>query len=264
MQHSSQTSPSSVVNLTFHGLGVPPRRLDAGESDVWLDQDHFFRVLDHVPTDGSVVITFDDGNVSDLQIALPALLARGLSATFFVCAGLIGKPGYLSQDDIGALLRAGMKIGSHGLMHRGWRAMDRSLAVEEIPQAKSILETVTGYPITKAACPFGAYDRVSLRQLRACGFTSIYTSDRGRARRGRWLQPRNTIRRSDPADIVDQLGRLSAADPHQVLRRVRQLAKRAYPLWDDGRPLEFAPLKNTPADAEMRPDASAAGDRGLH
>jgi len=34
-----------------------------------------------------VQLSFDDGNRSDVGIALPALLERELSATFFVVAG---------------------------------------------------------------------------------------------------------------------------------------------------------------------------------
>ena len=45
-------------------------------------------------------ISFDDGNASDLEIGLPALLERGLTATFFVLAGRLGRPGSLDADEV--------------------------------------------------------------------------------------------------------------------------------------------------------------------
>src|ERR1035441_8513231 len=74
------------------------------------------------------VLTFDDGYRGVFERALPALLARGFSATVFVVADRIGgvndwdgeTPGepLLSADEIRALHAAGVEIGSHGATHR--------------------------------------------------------------------------------------------------------------------------------------------------
>ena len=40
---------------------------------MWLDPDRFLRVLDSVVGRDDVRITFDDGNASDVEHALPAL-----------------------------------------------------------------------------------------------------------------------------------------------------------------------------------------------
>lgn len=45
-----------------------------------------------------IELTFDDGNASDLTIAAPALQARGLAASFFVCASRIGQAGDLGAE----------------------------------------------------------------------------------------------------------------------------------------------------------------------
>ena len=45
-------------------------------------------------------ISFDDGNASDLDIALGALLERGLVGSFFVVAGRIGSRGSLDSDGL--------------------------------------------------------------------------------------------------------------------------------------------------------------------
>ena len=81
-----------VINLTVHGIGPAERELDPCEDDTWVSIEQFERVLDAVVGRDDVRVTFDDGNASDVTIALPRLLDRGLTAEFFVLAGLLGKP----------------------------------------------------------------------------------------------------------------------------------------------------------------------------
>ena len=112
------------MTLTFHGVGEPPRVLDRGEADVWVSKKRFAALLDAAAERNDVRITFDDGNVSDLEHALPALRARGLEATFFIVAGRIGTPGFVDASGVRQLAAAGMEIGSHGMRHRPWRRLD--------------------------------------------------------------------------------------------------------------------------------------------
>src|SRR5947209_4933290 len=100
--------------LTFHGVGSTDRQLDPGEADVWVDHHQFLALLDRVAGRDDVQITFDDGNASDLELGLPALSDRGLTATFFVVAGRLEAPGFLDEPDVRSLRDAGMQIGSHG------------------------------------------------------------------------------------------------------------------------------------------------------
>src|SRR3954471_13664576 len=107
--------PARVINLTVHGIGDPPRdrTLDPGEDRTWVTVEQFEQVLDAVVGRPDVRLTFDDGNASDVEIALPRLLERGLSAEFFVLTGLLGEPGRLAVDDARLLREAGMRVGSH-------------------------------------------------------------------------------------------------------------------------------------------------------
>ena len=106
------------INLTFHGIGEPPRALDPGEENVWVAHDRFVALLDSVAGREDVRITFDDGNASDVEQALPALVDRELDATFFVVAGRLGEPTFLDATGVRELAAAGMGIGCHGMRHR--------------------------------------------------------------------------------------------------------------------------------------------------
>src|SRR3954470_2683415 len=140
-----------AINLTFHGIGEPGRRLDPGESDVWVTREQFLAHLDAAAGRDDVRITFDDGNASDLEHALPALRERGLTATFFVVAGRLGQPTFLDAAGVRELAGAGMRIGCHGMRHRPWRGLDQRTLDEELVQAKRVLEAIIERPVAEAA-----------------------------------------------------------------------------------------------------------------
>jgi peptidoglycan/xylan/chitin deacetylase (PgdA/CDA1 family) len=221
----SATVPQRQINLTFHGIGDPARPLDRAEADVWLEGAQFVSVLDAIGRRDDVRISFDDGNASDLEHALPALRERGLRATFFICAGRLGQPGFVDADGVRRLRSAGMSIGSHGMNHVSWRGLNRSETRREIIQAKRALEDTVEEPVVEASCPFGAYDRRSLSALRAAGFKRVYASDGGPATPQDWLVARNTMHRWDSAESVERLldGSNAGVSP---ARRAKRWVKR--------------------------------------
>lgn len=215
-----------MINLTFHGIGEPGRRLEQGERDTWVTRDQFHSVLDCAVGREDVVITFDDGNASDLELALPALRARGLTATFFVIAGRLVVPRFLDGAGVRALAAAGMEIGCHGMHHRRWRGLDQSALREELVEAKAILEQTVEKAVTQAACPFGSYDRGVLRALRRCGYHHVFTSDGGLARPGDFLQARNSVGPHDASRLLEQVSARDASLSSVGRRRAKLAIKR--------------------------------------
>jgi len=191
-----------IVHICFHGIGVPGADVAAADEDYFVSEKLFRTVLDEIRDRPEVELSFDDGYASDIEIALPAMTARGLRARFFPLAGRLGKRGYLSADAVGEITSAGMTIGSHGMTHRSWRGMSSDVQQEELVAARDILATAAGCAVDTAACPFGAYDRGVLRALRAQGYTAVFTSDRRRAAPGAWLQPRYSVHRDDTLQAI--------------------------------------------------------------
>jgi peptidoglycan/xylan/chitin deacetylase (PgdA/CDA1 family) len=184
--------------LSLHGIGTPHGGVSANESFFWVTRETLTMLLDCIVAAASstnipVFITFDDGNVSDAAIALPELAKRELKATFFICAGRIGAPHYLDQLALKELLAAGMEIGTHGKDHRNWRYLDDATLHAELGDARHRIEDMCGITVTKAAIPFGSYDRRLLQRLRREQFEYVYTSDRGLARSEAWLKSRDTV-----------------------------------------------------------------------
>lgn len=199
---------TSIVN--FHGIGRPGRELEDGEESYWVERDEFFRVLDAVTDRPEIELTFDDGNESDISIALPALKERGLTATFYPLAGRLDASGSLTGSDVARLTREGMGIGSHGWRHQPWPTMSESDVALELVDAREALSEVSGIAIEDAALPMGQYNRKVLRQLRAAGYVSVVNSDRRNERRRGWLRPRFTFAARDT--VHGLLAEMAAAD----------------------------------------------------
>jgi peptidoglycan/xylan/chitin deacetylase (PgdA/CDA1 family) len=215
-----------TINLTFHGIGAPKRRLDAGERNVWVSRDRFVSLLDLVRARDDVAISFDDGNLSDVEHAMPALSERGLVATFFVVAGRLGTPHFVDEEAVRVLAAEGMEIGCHGMGHRPWRGLDEQALREELVDARTALERVIERPVTRAACPFGSYDRRVLRTLRGCGYERVYTSDGGTARPTDFLQARNSIGVNDDSTVLERIAAVDSTGRRALGRRAKLAIKR--------------------------------------
>ncbi|MBC2931413.1 polysaccharide deacetylase family protein [Nocardioides sp. zg-1228] len=210
-------SAARVVHLCFHGIGRPARDLEDGEEPYWITADTYQRVLDEVAGDPRVRLSFDDGNASDLEIGLPALVERGLTATFYVLAARLDRPGSLARGDVRELSRAGMTIGSHGMDHRPWRGLLPAGVRRELVEARAILAEAAGQQVDRAALPLGRYDRRTLGHLRRLGYASVASSDRRWSTDSAWLQPRFSVRSHDTPHSV----RREMLTPQPLGQRVR-------------------------------------------
>jgi peptidoglycan/xylan/chitin deacetylase (PgdA/CDA1 family) len=217
--------------LTFHGLGPPGGHVDAAERPFWIGEAAFAAAIGRATADRTVEITFDDGNLSDLSIALPRLLEAGLTARFFVLAGRIGRPGYLAATDLAALHRAGMTIGSHGADHVDWRRASDAGLRRELHDARRAIEDALGAAVTEASIPFGAFDARVLGALAAAGYRRVYSSSGGLAGTGAWLVPRNTVQVDRPVEAV--LDRLASwrARATSAFRNPLRAWKHGLPPW---------------------------------
>jgi len=218
-------SATTVHNVSFHGVGEPPRPLDHGEAMVWLRTDRFAAILDALHGRDDVRLSFDDSNRSDVDVALPLLLERGMTATFFVLAGRLEDPHHLGVDDLRRLRDAGMTIGSHGLHHIDWRRCEADALARELAESRTILEDAVGDVVDQAAIPFGSYDRRVLAQARRDGrYARMYTSDSGPARAGAWLQPRTSV-------ANDGVAPSALAQPPGVAARAERTLKGLVKRW---------------------------------
>ena len=194
--------------LMYHGLHAAPD--DAGRFDpvYSVAPDDFRKQLDWLVAHGyravrlrdldalegsikPVVISFDDGDVSNFTIALPLLKERGFAAEFFVTADFIDQHGMLAAADARALADAGMGVQSHGCTHRYLEDLDDAALASELRDSKQRLERLAGREVDALALPGGRGGERERRLARELGYRHVLNSAPGvnRIRRdGKYLE----------------------------------------------------------------------------
>ena len=124
----------------------------------------------------AVVVTFDDGAETDLVIAAPVLRDAGFGATFYVTCEHLGRPGWLTTQQLKELADQGFEIGSHAMTHRYLQDLTTPEIREELSGSKKRLEDLTGKPVAHFTCPGGRWDRRVAEEARAAGYESLVTS----------------------------------------------------------------------------------------
>ena len=178
--------------LMLHGIGPVPAHIDGGERPYWITEQMFAFILAEMPVHGAR-LTFDDGNDSDARIALPKLIKAGLTAAFFIPSDRIGTPGYVTENDIRTMHRAGMEIGSHGCAHLNWLQAGDGEIANDVTRSIERLARIIDAPVRSVAMPYGSCDRRVLAVLRRLGVGRVHSSFRGPDVEG-WLVRRDCIK----------------------------------------------------------------------
>jgi len=188
-------SSSHIVFLMYHELEVAGRKLCQSEPGyvryilpleifrrqmAWIKESGW-RGLNvdeaiRYPVEPGVCITFDDGCETDLIAAAPVLREFGFSATFFLTAGFLGTPGYLSAGQVRDLDAQGFQIGCHSMTHPYLSDLTEPELKREVVDAKLQIENIVGHPIEHFSCPGGRYDQRTLDMARHAGFTTVANS----------------------------------------------------------------------------------------
>ena len=175
-------SRPAVPILNYHAVGASDRssafNLTAPEFEQQLDWlvsagYHTVSLEDVVRRsnlDHAVALTFDDGSDDALRVVLPELRKRGMKATFFIITGLVGMPGYLTWDEVRALDKAGMSIGSHTAHHQRLPELPEDRAREELAGSRLELERQLGHPVELLAYPYNALRRKTVALARDAGY----------------------------------------------------------------------------------------------
>lgn len=120
-----------------------------------------------------VSLTFDDGDADNFTLA-PLLQQYGVRATFYIPSGLVGRPGYMTWDQLKALQAGGSEIGGHSLDHIKLQGLDTTRLKHEICDDRQNLID-HGFAPVSFAYPFGNYDDSVQAMLKDCGYRGART-----------------------------------------------------------------------------------------
>ena len=132
----------------------------------------------------SLAITVDDGFADFARNAWPELRRRGLPATLYVTAGLVGGSSrwlaplgagdlpMLDGEELTELAEQGCEIGAHSLTHPELDCLPLDRAEREVRGSKEVLEDLLDRPVRSFAYPHGYHDRWVRRLVVDAGFES--------------------------------------------------------------------------------------------
>lgn len=125
-----------------------------------------------------VMLTFDDGDLTQYTNALPVLDKYGFKASFYIMTVAIGRRGkqhYMDKAQLKDLSDKGHVIAAHTWDHQNVKKLvtpeDWKTQLEE-PKAK--LEEITGKPVRHFAYPFGLWKEESLPEVKKRGYLTAY------------------------------------------------------------------------------------------
>ena len=126
-----------------------------------------------------VLLTFDDGYTDNYTVALPILQRFGFTATFFIISGKVGKPDYMSWDQIVSLDRQGMDIGSHTVDHRDLAILSEAALQGELASSAAAIAGHLGHPVYWFCYPSGDLNPRVVEDVRAAGYLLATTEKVG-------------------------------------------------------------------------------------
>lgn len=221
-----QVKKPVLVVLAFHGVTDKPSfpwEIYPDTLENFLSQ---FKRYDYLPVDPvsfsemfqhgfssrNFLLTFDDGLKTSAETIKRLFRERGIKSVFFIVTDLIGKPGYVSAQDISELQNSfGCHIALHGKRHYEVTKIinEGHNLTAELEQARKDLGSITGNNIEWYAYPFGDYNASAAACIASTGIKMAFTidgtdiseaSDRMLIPRVMYLKGAKEAGEADPAD----------------------------------------------------------------
>lgn len=166
---------------------------DNGYTTISLDDFMAFQNGDKLLPAKPILITFDDGFMSNYLYAFPILKKYSMTATIFVTPdqqsqnfkkyAAVDAP--LTPAQIKEMSDYGISIESHAMTHRNLTELDPDIIRWELEESKRVLETITKKPVRYLAIPSGCYNKTIERLAKGAGYQAVF---------GRLLKGSNNFR----------------------------------------------------------------------
>lgn len=149
----------------------------------------------------TIYITFDDAYIDVLTQAVPILVQHNIPFTVFISPGFLGKPKYLTIENLRELSRMPLcTIGAHTVSHLMLRSTPQEKASYEIKESGKILSDYIGKPVEFFAYPYGslyACSKKNCLQVKSAGykmgFSTLNCSVTTTLLKSKWFLPRQNV-----------------------------------------------------------------------
>ncbi len=157
------------------------------------------------------VLTFDDGFKSVYENAFRVLKEFSFTATIFLTTGYINSTfvnfPMLNWDEIEEMNAYGIEFGAHTVTHPFLTRLTQNEALKEILDSKKIIEKRLGKKVNFFCYPYGDYNEVTKKIVKAAGFKGACTIEFGRWKAG------------DDCFAIKRLG-LNRISPHDYTAQI--------------------------------------------
>lgn len=140
-------------------------------------EDYYDYVNEEKPLpDNPVIITFDDGYMSNYQYGYPVLKELGMKATIFVVTGTTGAVmetsyPHFTWSEAREMEQSGViSIQSHSHLHRDIATLEPNDIVREIRLSKYLIETNLNKECFVLAYPYGSFNDFARQTAAAAGY----------------------------------------------------------------------------------------------
>lgn len=158
-----------------------------------------------------VVLTFDDGYLSDYTVALPALRRHGWPGVLDLAVKNLS-PGDIERWQVRRLVDADWEIAAHTISHVDLTTVGPARLQREVAGSRVALQRMFGVRVDFFCYPLGHLDARVVAAVRVAGYLGATTENLGLARPGeRFALPRIRVGPGEgAAGVAAQLGRLGA------------------------------------------------------
>jgi peptidoglycan/xylan/chitin deacetylase (PgdA/CDA1 family) len=121
-----------------------------------------------------ILLSFDDTDLDQFTVGYPEMKKYGFRGMFFIMTVSLGKPHYMSREQVRTLSEDGNTIGSHTWDHHNVKKYEGNDWITQLDKPTRQLEQITGKNIRYFAYPFGLWNTAAFPELKKRGFVAAF------------------------------------------------------------------------------------------
>ncbi len=164
---------------------------DSGYETILPDQLYNYLVYNDELPAKPIMLTFDDSIEGQYTIGVPEMDKYGFKGVFFLMTISIGKPRYMTKENIKDLADKGHAMESHTWDHHMVTKLKGDDFEKQFGGANKTIEDITGKKVTYFAYPFGIWGAPVFPELEKAGYKMSFILSTKRDS----VNPLQTVRR---------------------------------------------------------------------
>ncbi len=169
---SAKASPNTIAYTTTPKRFAEQMKAlhDNGFQTISPDELYLYLVHDRRLPPKPILITFDDTQAEQFTLAVAEMNKYNFKGVFFIMTVSIGKPGYMTKNQIKKLSQTGHTIGLHTWDHSAVTCYTESDWNKQLIRPRKQLENLIDKPVNYFSYPFGLWNQNAILKLKSENF----------------------------------------------------------------------------------------------